>query len=327
MHIPDGYLGPKTCGIFYLSMVPVWYLASVRIKKTLGFRYLPFLALASAFTFIIMMFNFPIPGGATGHMVGGTVVSIVLGPWAGVVAMSLTLSLQALLFGDGGITSLGANSFNMAFLMSFTGYYTYLLITSRSASPLRQTIACAIAGYLSVNITALAVAFELGIQPMIAHASDGTPLYAPYPLSITIPAMMIPHLLFLGPVEAFGTALVVSYIRKREDLVFHRHKEDLHLAPLYRVLIFLVLLTPLGLLAQGVPWGEWDIEGLKSLTGYVPSGMERLNSLWSGIMPDYTIPGLHSDTGSAIGYVISALVGSVTVIGLVYLWGKVWHQR
>src|SRR3990170_1071269 len=130
MHIPDGYLSPATCVVFYAVMAPVWYYASKRAERELRLKQLPLLALGAAFTFVIMMFNIPIPGGSSGHMVGAVVVAIALGPWAGVVALSLTLTLQAFLFGDGGLTALAANAFNMAFVMSFSGYYVYRVISA-----------------------------------------------------------------------------------------------------------------------------------------------------------------------------------------------------
>src|SRR5512137_1254541 len=127
MHIPDGYLGPATCAASFAAMAPVWALASHNVKKSLQARQVPLLGVAAAFCFVIMMFNIPIPGGTTGHAVGGVLAAILLGPWAACIAVSVTLVLQALLFGDGGITALGANCCTMAFVMPFTGYAVYRL--------------------------------------------------------------------------------------------------------------------------------------------------------------------------------------------------------
>jgi len=98
MHIPDGYLSPKTCGVLYAAMATIWYLAARKVQKTLHAKQIPLLALSAAFTFVIMMFNIPIPGGSTGHMVGGVIVACVLGPWAAVISISTALVIQALLF-------------------------------------------------------------------------------------------------------------------------------------------------------------------------------------------------------------------------------------
>src|SRR5512136_138587 len=132
MHIPDGYLGPQTWGILYGVMVPLWALASRIVRRTLRQRQVPFLALGAAFSFVIMMFNIPIPGGSTGHAVGGAIVGIVMGPWAGVIAISVALVLQALMFGDGGITAIAANCFNMAVVMPFLGYWVYRIISGNT---------------------------------------------------------------------------------------------------------------------------------------------------------------------------------------------------
>lgn len=325
MHIPDGYLSPKTCLVFFIAMAPVWYLASKKAEKTLKLKQLPLLALGAAFTFVIMMFNIPIPGGSSGHMVGSVVVSAVLGPWAAIVALSLALTLQAFLFGDGGITALGANSFNMAFLMSFPGYYCYRALAAGSPGALRVFVASGVAGYLAVNLAALGVAIELGIQPLIAAGIDGAPMYAPYPLSVTVPAMMIPHLLFLGPVEAIGTGLVVSYIHRTNARLLHGGEG--HMKPLWIALIVLVVLVPFGLIATGTPWGEWSMEELKDILGHLPSGMEQSGPGWKGFLPDYSIPGVEGRLGGILTYVFSALAGSAAVVFLVYMWGRLCRRR
>ncbi len=91
MHIPDGYLGPATCGFFYVAMLPIWTAASRIVKKTLKAKQVPLLAIGAAFSFVIMMFNVPIPGGSTGHAVGGVLVAILLGPWAACIAITVAL--------------------------------------------------------------------------------------------------------------------------------------------------------------------------------------------------------------------------------------------
>ena len=325
MHIPDGYLSPKTCGVLYAAMAPIWYLAARKLQKALHAKQIPLLALGAAFTFVIMMFNIPIPGGSTGHMVGGTVVACMLGPWAAVISLSLALTIQALLFGDGGITTLGANCFNMAFIMPFVGYYVYHVGMAGSPSQKRRWVAIALAGYIAINMTALAAAIELGIQPIIASSPDGRPLYAPYPLSVTIPAMAVSHLLFFGPIEAIGTAMVVSYVFKTNEAMLYKSATN-PLKPLWIGLAILIILTPLGLLAQGTAWGEWASEELKSILGYAPEGLRRLEGLWTNMMPDYNFPGWDIPVKSAFGYVISAALGSSIIVLIIYLAGKIWKR-
>jgi cobalt/nickel transport system permease protein len=158
----------------------------------------------------------PIPGGTTGHAVGSAVIAILFGPWAATVAVSVALIIQALIFGDGGITAIGANCFNMAVFMPFIAYYTFRLISKNPARKLRVTFAAFISGYFSLVMAAILTAVEFGIQPMIASTSDGKALYCPYDLSIAIPAMAIEHLLLFGIIEGVITALIVNYFLRNE---------------------------------------------------------------------------------------------------------------
>src|ERR1700740_3294557 len=148
MHIPDGYLSPSTCVALYAGSAPFWYTALRRVERLVHTRMVPLLSVFSAFSFIIMMFNLPLPGGTTGHAVGVGIAAIVLGPWASILAISIALIIQALLFGDGGITAIGANCFNMAILGSLTAYGTYRLLSGGAPvdSP-RRVMAAATAGY------------------------------------------------------------------------------------------------------------------------------------------------------------------------------------
>src|SRR5262249_48888081 len=202
MHIPDGYLSPSTCVVLYAAGMPFWYAALQRVKRLLNTKVVPLLSIFAAFSFVIMMFNLPLPGGTTGHAVGVGIAAIVLGPWASIIAISVALVIQAFLFGDGGITALGANCFNMAVIGSLTAYGSYRVIAAKSAlGSRRRVIAAGIAGYLAINAAALCAAIEFGLQPMLFRDASGTPLYAPYPLGIAIPAMMIGHLTIAGLAE------------------------------------------------------------------------------------------------------------------------------
>ena len=217
MHIPDGYLSPETGGILYLAMLPVWAAASRIVRKTLKARQVPYLAFSAAFAFVIMMFNIPMPGGTTGHAVGGTLIAILVGPWAALIAITVALVVQALLFGDGGIISLGANCFNMAFVLPFAGYYLYKLISAGSAKDsMRRAVAAAIGAYMGISLAALFAGIEFGIQPILYHAQNGRPLYCPYGLNIAVPAMLSEHLLLFSWVEAIVTFLAGRYLQKED---------------------------------------------------------------------------------------------------------------
>ncbi len=218
MHIPDGYLGPLTSGILYVVMLPIWAIASRRVKKTLKAKQVPLLAIGAAFSFVIMMFNVPIPGGTTGHAVGAVLAAILLGPWAACIAVTVALVVQALLFGDGGITAIGANCFNMAFIEVFAGYYLYKLIGgSSSVTSNRRVTAAFVAGYVALNIAALSTAIMFGIQPILHKTASGESLYCPYGLNVTIPVMLGEHMLIFGWVEAIVTALVIRYLQKQDQ--------------------------------------------------------------------------------------------------------------
>lgn len=223
MHIPDGYLGPVTCGFFYAVMLPIWAAVSRIVKKTLKVKQVPMLAIGAAFSFVIMMFNIPIPGGSTGHAVGGVLVAIVLGPWAACIALTVALVVQALLFGDGGITAIGANCFNLAFILPFAGYYIYKALSYKAElNSSRRVIAAGVAGYLGINLAALFAGFEFGLQPLLNHTASGQALYCPYKLNVAVTAMLGEYLLLFGWVEAMVTALVVKFLQKQSPELIYR---------------------------------------------------------------------------------------------------------
>lgn len=325
MHIPDGYLSPATCVATFAVTLPFWYLALRRVNRLLHTRMVPLLAVFSAFSFVIMMFNLPLPGGTTGHAVGMAVAAIVLGPWPAVVAISVALLIQAVFFGDGGITTLAANCLNMAVVGVFVAHWTYTAIAGRAdpASP-RRVVAAAMAGYLAINAAALLTAVEFGLQPMLAHDAAGTPLYAPYPLEIAVPAMMVGHLSIAGLAELAITGGLVAYLQRANPELLAWRQADAggrSTRPFWYGLAGLMILSPLGLLAAGTAWGEWGADefadagarqaielasGHAPLPEAAPEGLARLASFWTAPIPDYAPAFLHSE---AFGYMLSALFG------------------
>ena len=323
MHIPDGYLSPGTAGVFYGAMLPVWYGAARRVRSALSARLLPVMALMSAFCFVIQMLNVPLPGGTTGHAVGAGLAAIVLGPWPAVIAVSATLVVQALLFGDGGITAIGANCFNMAFVQVLVSYYLYRITSVKASTPAGHGAAAAVSCYIGMNVSALVAGVQLGLQPLLAHSPDGTPLYAPYPLSVAVPAMVLGHLV-AGLAEAVVAAAGVSYMQRSAPELFVPAAAPAAELPLFWrrlrtwwiVIGALVILTPLGLLAPGTAWGEWGSDQLSELgLRFVPEGLARLEGFWKAIFAGYSVPGI----GEKAGYVMSAGLG-VAFIALVF-WG------
>jgi len=276
------------------------------------------MALLSAFCFVLQMFNLPLPGGTTGHATGASLVAVLLGPWPAVLCLSTTIVIQALFFGDGGVTAIGANCFNMAVVQVFSTTLLLRLLPER----LRRNPTAAAAAAWFASIAAAAVAgLELGLQPALSHAPDGTPLYAPYPVSLAVPAMMAGHLI-AGIGEAAVTGLVLRYAARSLPHLYALPDSEpgpelpllwRRLRTAWLILGILVLLVPLGMLAPGTAWGEWGARELKGRgLGFIPSGMQRWEGLWRGLFPDYTITGLPA----AVAYGLSALAGILLILGI-----------
>lgn len=323
MHIPDGYLSPSTCATLYALAASAWYSALKRIKALWLSRTIPLISVFAAFSFVVMMFNVPLPGGTSGHAVGVAVAAIVLGPWGSTVAVSIALAIQALFFGDGGITTLGANCFNMAVVGSFVACWSYRAISGSSAeNSRRRVVAAAVAGYLAINAAAFVTAVEFGIQPTLFHDANGAPLYAPYPLHIAIPAMMIGHLTLAGLAEGFITGGMVSYLQKAHPKLLQGvavPAAETGAAPipqtpealrkLWLTVALLMMATPLGILAAGTAWGEWSTVELAqhpALAYGVPLGLRRLSSIWTAPFPAYAPAFIKSQF---FGYLLSAMFG------------------
>lgn len=319
-----------TCVAGYAAVMPFWWLALRKLKQRLTTRLAPTMAVFTAFSFVVMMFNLPIPGGTTAHATGIGITAIALGPWAAMLAVSMALLVQALFFGDGGVTTFAFNSLNMAIIGVGVAWAVYRLGTRGAASDMRRVVAAGVAGYLAINAAGLATAIELGLQPLLFHTADGTPLYAPYPLQVAIPAMAIAHLTLAGVAECVVSAGMLAWLRKSNP-------EWLDSGPLgptpprratqrrlWLGLAVMMIMTPLGLLAAATAWGEWTpadfaknhaLITAQSLSHAAPTtapaGMARLASVWTSPIPDYAPGFMHSE---AFGYMLSAFVGAGVVI-------------
>ncbi len=314
MHIPDNYLSPTTCAVMGAVMVPIWRTAVKKVENQLTKKKIPLMGIGAAFTFMVMMFNIPLPGGTTGHALGATLIALLLGPWAACISVTIALLVQAVIFGDGGILAFGANCFNMAVIAPFIGYYTYTLIKERIKSEKGTYIAIFISSYLALNVAALFAAFEFGIQPLLFKDALGMPLYSPYPLSISIPAMIIPHLLVVGVLEGIVTAGVYGFVKKVSPGIIYEGLK-IKTKPIYGLLIGMICLSPLGLLATGTAWGEWSAEEINSVLtngkalGFIPKGMQEGFS-FKTLIPDYSVSG----SSEILGYILSAVGGVATII-------------
>jgi cobalt/nickel transport system permease protein len=299
-------------------------------------RQVPLLSLFAALSFVIMMFNLPLPGGTTGHATGIGLATVVIGPWAAMLAVSVALVVQALFFGDGGVTAIGANCFNMAIAGALVAYAVYRLVAGRSPlESARRVVAAGVAGYVAINFSALLAAVEFGIQPLLYKDAAGAPLYCPYPLSIAIPAMMIGHLTIAGLAELAVSAGVVAFLQ-RSDLSLlrttaarsrvvepvaagRRRSRFVRCGPGWRS----CWCSPrLGILAAGSAWGEWmasdyaDAATRRQIASasfnhaapeHAPQGLARLSSVWTAPFARYAPPYIR---GAAFGYLLSAMFGA-----------------
>ena len=337
MHIPDGYLSPVTCAAGFAVAVPMLAVASQRVTTVVTTRGVPRLAMLSAVSFLVMMFNVPIPDGTTAHAVGGALVAVLLGPWAAVIAVSVALAFQALLFGDGGILSYGVNVLNMAIVLPFVAYGVYRLV-SRGATlaSRRRVVAATVGGYVGLGAAALCCGIELGIQPTLFHDAAGAPLYSPYHLSQAVPAMLLAHLVVAGVVEGLLTGGVIAYLQRANSALLQLNPgipvrawgaagaaDATEPKPKVRPVVValaamavLVVLTPLGLLAPGAAFGEdapQDLDLSRLGLNAVPAGLAKYTGFWRHtLLGDY---GFSDGSHPLIGYVVSAVVG-IGVVGL-----------
>lgn len=309
MHIPDNYLSPQTCAVLTAAAVPVLAISIYKVKKEMTPDKISKLGVASAFTFLGMMFNIPLPGGTTGHAVGGTLIALILGPYAACIAVSAALILQAFLFGDGGILSLGANIFNMAVVLPFTGYYVSMLFKKICHGKNGDLIAGGIGSYVGINLAAFCTAVEFGIQPLLFHDAAGNALYCPYPFSVSIPAMMLGHLTLFGLAEVVFTVGLYAFLRSSAPEMLKESSKEKISKPLGILIGLLIAAVPCGLFAEGTAWGEWGREELTASSGYTPAGMTNgIN--WNALMPDYSVQGIPS----WLAYIIAAMVGTALCV-------------
>jgi cobalt/nickel transport system permease protein len=207
MHIPDGFLNAATAaGTYVISAGGVGY-GLRRLAGKLGEKQIPTLGVMAAFIFAAQMLNFPVAGGTSGHLVGGALAAILLGPWTGLLVMTCVLLVQAIVFQDGGITALGANVLNMGIISVFVGYYVYRLVSELlKGKRLAEPVGGFVSGWTSIVVAAVACAVELALS--------GTS-----PLGVALPAMAGMHAL-IGIGEGLITALVLGFLRAtRPDLL------------------------------------------------------------------------------------------------------------
>ena len=209
MHIPDGYLSFPVSIVTGAIAIALIALSLNRVQSEYKERTVPLMGVSAAFIFAAQMINFPIVGGTSGHLMGGTLAGILLGPWAGSLVMSVVFIVQSVMFQDGGLTALGANITIMGLIGTFGGYYLYRFIRSLVGQNtwLGMSVGTAIASWTSVVVAAAVCALLLDISDTI-------------PLALGLTAMLSWHFM-IGIGEAFITLAIISFIwRTRPDLIY-----------------------------------------------------------------------------------------------------------
>ncbi|PSO65655.1 MAG: cobalamin biosynthesis protein CbiM [Cyanobacteria bacterium QH_2_48_84] len=215
LHIPDGFLSLPVSLFGWVIAIGLIAVSLNRVQSEYQERTVPLMGVCAAFIFAAQMINFPIPGGTSGHLVGGTLAGILLGPWAGSLVVSVVFIVQAVIFQDGGLTVLGANIFNMGLIGTFGGYYLYKAIRFSIGrnSWLGMLIGTAVAAWANVVVAAIFTAFELALSGTV-------------PLGVALAAMTFWHVL-IGIGEAIITVVVVSFVwQTRPDLFYNPPRKD-----------------------------------------------------------------------------------------------------
>lgn len=303
MHIPDGYLDAKTAVAGALLSAGGVGFALRQVRKHLSPARIPLLGLAAAFIFASQMLNFPVLAGTSGHLIGGVLAAVLLGPSAAVVVMTAVAILQCLLFADGGVTALGPNIFNMALVAPGVGYAIYRGMRRCGGQSLRaQLLATAFAAWCSTVAASVCCAAQLALSGTVAW-------------SLGLPAMLGVHML-IGAGEALITTLVVAAIaRARPELLSESAQP--HLQPRTKELAAFGLLLSVGMVVFVAPracrWPD-GLERVAEKLGFEHHALAQ--PVLSAPLPDYSWPSLGS---AGVGTVVAGLVGTGLAFALAYL--------
>ena len=294
MHIPDGFLSiPLSALLWIIAVVLIGY-ALWRSGQELGERQAPLMGVLAAVIFAGQMLNFSVTGGTSGHLVGGALAAILLGPWGAMLVMTTVVGVQALLFQDGGLLVLGANLVNMAVIAVWVGYAAYRTVRKVAGEGRLGTLVGGfVAGWLSIVISALACALELALS--------GTS-----PANMAVPAMGGIHML-IGIGEGLITVGALAFLSAaRGDLLQGRPQQAGRTAVWIGGLVIAVLLAVLSPLASSHPDGlEWVAEEY----GFISAAQEPVYR----IIPDYLFPGVPDE---ALATILAGIVGVVIVFGV-----------
>lgn len=292
MHIPDGFLSLVISIICWVVTASVIGLAISKTNKSLGEKQIPLMGVMAAFIFAAQMINFPVAGGTSGHLLGGALAAIVLGPWAGMLVMTSVIAVQALLFQDGGLVVMGANILNMGLLTAAVGYGLY-----RSASGQSRGVKLTVAG-LAAWLSVMTGAFLTSLELWLSGTSD---------LQVVIPAMLGVHAL-IGLGEALITVSALGFIMQTRPDLLGEGSESASGSRGWIVAGGIITL----LVVLISPFASADPDGLERVAGDLGFLGAGQSSPFS-IIPDYTLPFLGQ---TALSTILAGVVG-IIVVGLV----------
>jgi len=296
LHIPDGFLSTPVALVGWVLAIVVIAYALRQTRDQLGERQIPLLGVLAAFIFAAQAINFPVAGGTSGHLLGGALAAIVLGPWAAVLVMTAVIGLQGLLFQDGGLLVMGWNIINMGILTAFTGHLLYVLLKRLLGNSQRSLfIAGAVGAWLSVEVGAIATAIQLSLSGTV-------------PLAIALPAMGGVHAL-IGIGEALITVGALALIlRSRPDLLAQGERAGGTTSAAWTVTGLLVALVVaiFSFAASGSPDG---LERVAEDHGFIGTALDPFYNL----LPDYTIPFITNETLSGI---VAVVLGTLLVFAI-----------
>jgi cobalt/nickel transport system permease protein len=209
MHIPDGFLNPSIAIVMFTVSIAFLAWSWKKVRATYSRSFTAVLGISSAFIFAAQMINYPIALGTSGHLVGGTFLAILLGPFAGMLSMTIVLLMQALFFADGGLLAFGANVFNMAVIGALS-FYAVKLLNRNSTNPKRFASSIFVAAWLSVVVGALACAIEIGFSSVFTNAGG---------IMVTIPAMLFWHVIIGIGEGAITMSLIMALQRFNPTLL------------------------------------------------------------------------------------------------------------
>ena len=302
LHIPDGFLTIVVSLVCWAITTIILSMAISRTNKSLGEKQVPLMGVMAAFIFAAQMINVPIGGGTSGHLLGGALAAIMLGPWAGMLVMTAVIAVQALLFQDGGLLVMGANILNMGLITTAIGYGLYRSVSG--GSRVMKLIVAGIAAWLSVMAGALFTSLQLWLS--------GTSQ-----LQIVIPAMLITHAL-IGLLEAFVTVFALSFILQTRPDLLGENSESAKgskgwIVAGVAISLIVVLLSPF---ASADPDGLNRVAADLGFIGAAKSG--------TGPLAGYVVPFLANASASKIA---AGALGALAVLALTFLAGRTLQKK